>query len=34
MQERIQNKNKKDVEKSTTYSLSHMEQNIVQSQVE
>ena len=34
MQEKIGNRKKKQVEKSTTYSLSHIEQNIVQSQVE
>ena len=34
IQERIQNGNKRDVEKSTTYSLSHMEQSIVRSEVE
>ena len=34
IQERIQNGNKRDVEKSTTYSLSHMEQSIVKSEVE
>lgn len=34
MQEKIKNWKKKDVEKSTTYSLSHMEQSIVKSEVE
>lgn len=34
VQERLQGGNKSDVEKSTTYSLSHMEQSIVRSEVE
>lgn len=34
IQEKIQNWNKRDVEKSTTYSLSHMEQSIVKSEIE
>ena len=33
MQEKIKNRKKKNTEKSTTYSLSHMEQNIVKSEV-